>query len=235
MEQVISLSFEEMWEKILACDARYDGLFFTAVKTTGIYCRPSCRSRKPKKRNVDFYRSLPESEAAGYRPCKRCQPEVERSPWNDVVLRARTFIVARYRENLILKDVADHVGLSVYYFERLFKQETGETPRTYLEKVRVDRAAYLLKHSTLSNLEVGYASGFHTPSNFYRAFRRLRQCSPGQYRLEDRPVLREAPRAPAAGGRQRTAAADAPGVDTPRADMPRADMPRTSAPGADAP
>ncbi len=191
MRSAISLSFEEMWEKILACDARYDGLFFTAVKTTRIYCRPSCRSRKPKKQNVEFYLGLSESEAAGYRPCKRCQPEVEHSPWNDCVLQARSYLIAHYRENPMLADIANHVGLSPYYFERLFKQETGETPRIYLEKIRVDRAAHLLRCSTLSNLEIGYEAGFHTPSNFYRAFRRLHDCSPGEYRARGTPVVRE--------------------------------------------
>ncbi|MDO3410335.1 Ada metal-binding domain-containing protein [Saccharibacillus sp. CPCC 101409] len=191
MTEAIGLSFEEMWERIMACDARYDGLFFTAVKTTRIYCRPSCRSRKPKKVNVEFYTGLPEAEAAGYRPCKRCQPEVEHSPWNEIVHQARAFIVTRYRENPMLKDIAEHVNLSVYYLERLFKQETGETPRVYLEKVRVDRAAHLLRCSGKSNLEICYEAGFRTPSNFYKAFRRLHGCSPGEYRAQGAPIERE--------------------------------------------
>ncbi|GGO05246.1 AraC family transcriptional regulator [Saccharibacillus kuerlensis] len=185
------LSFEEMWERIMACDDRYDGLFFTAVKTTRIYCRPSCRSRKPKKENVDFYLVISEAEAAGYRPCKRCQPQVEHSPWNGFVLLARAFIVEHYRENLLLKDIAEHVKLSVHYLDRLFKQETGETPRLYLEKVRVDRAAHLLRWSEKSNLEICYEAGFHTPSNFYKAFRRHHDCSPGEYRNQGAPIMRE--------------------------------------------
>lgn len=188
------LSFEEMWARILACDARYDGLFFTAVKTTRIYCRPSCRSRKPKKQNVEFYPNLPDSEAAGYRPCKRCQPDVEHSPWHGFVLQARAFMIGHYREDLKLGDIANHIGLSPYYFERLFKQETGETPRIYVEKIRLDRAAHLLRCSELSNLEIGYEAGFRTPSNFYRAFRRLHGCSPGEYRSLGAPIVRESVR-----------------------------------------
>ena len=188
----LRLSFEEMWERIMACDARYDGMFFTAVKTTRIYCRPSCRSRKPKKQNVEFYREMAEAEAAGYRPCKRCQPEVEHSPWNGFILEARAFIVDHYREDLRLKDIADHVKLSAYYLERLFKQETSETPRVYLEKIRVDRAAHLLRCSECSNLEVCYEAGFRTPSNFYKAFKRHHGCSPGEYRSQGSPIVREA-------------------------------------------
>ncbi|OWR30011.1 adenosine deaminase [Saccharibacillus sp. O23] len=188
----IRLSFEEMWERIMACDARYDGMFFTAVKTTRIYCRPSCRSRKPKQKNVEFYLHMTEVEAAGYRPCKRCQPEVEHSPWNGFILEARSFIVDHYREDLRLKDIADHVKLSAYYLERLFKQETGETPRMYLEKIRVDRAAHLLRCSERPNLEVCYEAGFRTPSNFYKAFKRHHDCSPGEYRSQGAPIVREA-------------------------------------------
>ncbi|NGZ77094.1 bifunctional transcriptional activator/DNA repair enzyme AdaA [Saccharibacillus alkalitolerans] len=192
MSRKIQLSFEEMWARIMACDARYDGLFFTAVKTTRIYCRPSCRSRKPKKVNVEFYALRSEAVKAGYRPCKRCQPQVEHSPWNEFVLRAREFIVANHRKNLLLKHIADHVQLSAYYLERLFKQETGETPRLYLEKVRVDRAAYLLRCSERANLDICYEAGFHTPSNFYKAFRRHHGCSPGEYRSQGAPIVREA-------------------------------------------
>ncbi|MCQ4088273.1 bifunctional transcriptional activator/DNA repair enzyme AdaA [Saccharibacillus sp. JS10] len=190
--EAAGLSFEEMWARIIACDARYDGLFFTAVKTTRIYCRPSCRSRKPKKQNVTFYMQLDQAETAGYRPCKRCQPEVQHSPWNTFIEQARSFIVAHYREPLLLQDIADHVKLSAYYLERLFKQETNETPRMFLEKVRVDRAAHLLRCSDKTNLEVCYEAGFQTPSNFYKAFKRHHHCSPGEYRNQGTPIVREA-------------------------------------------
>lgn len=184
METKINLTFEEMWEKIIACDRSYDGLFFTAVKTTKIYCRPSCRSRKPKKVNVDFYFDMDEVEKAGFRPCKRCQPEVEQSPSMDIVKKVITFLINHYKENLLLKDIADQVGLSPFYLERLFKQETSETPRTYLEKIRIDKAAHLLKCTNLTNLEICYEIGFRSPSNFYKVFRNQKNCSPSEYRKE---------------------------------------------------
>ncbi|RJS60923.1 Ada metal-binding domain-containing protein [Bacillus sp. PK3_68] len=182
MVNTINLSFEEMWEKIMACDRKYDGLFFTAVKTTRIYCRPSCRSRKPKKMNVEFYTDINEVEKAGFRACKRCRPEVEQSPHMEIVRDIITFLVNHYKQNLILKDIAAEVGLSPFYLERLFKQETSETPRTYLEKIRIDKAAYLLKCTALTNLEICYEVGFQSPSNFYKVFRSLKNCSPSEYR-----------------------------------------------------
>jgi AraC family transcriptional regulator, regulatory protein of adaptative response / methylphosphotriester-DNA alkyltransferase methyltransferase len=84
MTNHMNLTFDEKWEIILACDRSYDGLFYNAVKTTKIYCRPSCRSKKPKKENVVFYQSIDAVEKAGFRSCKRCQPDVEllrRSSW----------------------------------------------------------------------------------------------------------------------------------------------------------
>lgn len=181
-----NLSFDEMWEKIIACDKTYDGIFFTAVITTKIYCRPSCRSRKPKKENVEFYHDINEVEKAGFRACKRCQPNVEHSPHIGLVKNVITFLVNHYKQKLVLQDVANHVGVSSYYLERLFKQETSETPRTYLEKIRVDKAAHLLKTTDRTNLEICYEVGFQSPSNFYKVFRRLNNCSPTEYRNLDR-------------------------------------------------
>lgn len=177
-----NLSFEEMWEKIMACDRTYDGLFYTAVKTTKIYCRPSCRSRKPKKVNVDFYHDIKEVEIAGFRACKRCQPKSDHSPHIVLVRKVIAFLVNHYKEKLELQDIANHVGVSAYYLERLFKQETSETPRTYLEKIRIDKAAHLLKNKERTNLEICYEVGFQSPSNFYKVFRRMKNCSPCEYR-----------------------------------------------------
>ncbi|MET3697747.1 AraC family transcriptional regulator of adaptative response / methylphosphotriester-DNA alkyltransferase methyltransferase [Bacillus oleivorans] len=190
MANQINLSFDEMWEKIIVCDRKYDGLFFTAVKTTKIYCRPSCRSRKPKKINVEFFFDFHEVEKAGYRPCKRCQPEVEHSPHIGLVKNVIAFLLNHYKQKLVLQDIANHVGVSSFYLERVFKQETAETPRTYLEKIRVDKAAYLLDKTMLTNLEICYDVGFQSPSNFYRVFRRLKNCSPNEYRALKEKELR---------------------------------------------
>lgn len=184
--ETINLSFDEMWEKIIACDSTYDGLFYTAVKTTKIYCRPSCRSRKPKKINVDFYQDILEVESAGFRACKRCQPEVEHSPHTELVRTVTGFLVNHYRQKLTLQDIADHVGMSPYHLERVFQQETSETPRSYLEKIRVDKAAYLLLTTNHTNLEICYEVGFQSPSSFYKVFRQLTKYSPSQYRRQER-------------------------------------------------
>jgi AraC family transcriptional regulator, regulatory protein of adaptative response / methylphosphotriester-DNA alkyltransferase methyltransferase len=178
----INLSFEEMWEKIIACDHTYDGLFYTAVKTTKIYCRPSCRSRKPKKCNVEFYDDMKKVEQAGFRACKRCKPDAPLSPNDELITKVISFLVSHYKEPLLLDDVANHVGVSSFYINRLFKKETSETPRSYLEKIRVDKAAHLLKYTDRSNLEICYETGFQSSSNFYKVFRSVKACSPSEYR-----------------------------------------------------
>lgn len=166
----------------MACDSSYDGLFYTAVKTTRIYCRPSCRSRKPKKINVDFYEKIAEVEEAGFRACKRCQPAAELSPQTELITTIKTYIVEHYKEPVQLQDIAAYAGVSPFYLERQFKQVMGETPRTYLEKIRVDKAAHLLNHTKQTNLEICYESGFQSPSNFYKAFKKMMNCSPSEYR-----------------------------------------------------
>jgi AraC family transcriptional regulator of adaptative response / methylphosphotriester-DNA alkyltransferase methyltransferase len=178
----INLSFNEKWDKIMECDRSYDGLFYTAVKTTKIFCRPSCRSRKPKKVNVEFYRTIPECEAAGFRACKRCQPEIEHCPQIDLVRKASQYLVNHFNKKVVLQDIADHVGVSPFYLERLFKEEMQETPREYVEKIRLDKAAFLLSTTTKTNLEICYDVGFQSPSNFYKAFKKRKNCSPNEYR-----------------------------------------------------
>ncbi|MFJ7647831.1 bifunctional transcriptional activator/DNA repair enzyme AdaA [Lysinibacillus sp. NPDC097279] len=182
MDINVNLSFDEMWEKIIACDRTYDGLFFTAVKTTKIYCRPSCRSRKPKKINVAFYDDRTKVEQAGFRACKRCQPEVEHSPHAQLIKVVTSFLMTEYKQTLTLQQIANHVGISPFHLERLFKQATAETPRTYLEKIRIDKAAHLLKSTNLTILEICFETGFLSSSNFYKVFRRQKSCSPTEYR-----------------------------------------------------
>ncbi|RDW15173.1 hypothetical protein CWR48_19270 [Oceanobacillus arenosus] len=85
---------------------------------------------------------------------------------------------------MVFVPIAAQVGLSPFYLERLFKQETSETPRAYLVNIRIDKAAHLLKFTTMTNLEICYEVGFRSPSNFYKVFRNIKNCSPSEYRKE---------------------------------------------------
>ncbi len=91
-------------------------------------------------------------------------------------------MIKEYKQQLTLQDIANNVGISPFYLERLFKQETAETPRSYLEKIRIDKAIHLLKSTDWTMLAICYDIGFQSPSNFYKVFRRMNNCSPTEYR-----------------------------------------------------
>ncbi|QDP42259.1 methylphosphotriester-DNA--protein-cysteine methyltransferase family protein [Radiobacillus deserti] len=171
-----------MWNIFLKGNRTYDGLFYVAVKTTKIYCRPSCKSRKPKKQNVAFYLNRKEVERAGYRACKRCQPEVDRSPQEKIVQQAVLYLMNHMNETVTLEKVAEHVGVSPFHLERIFKQEMCTTPRTYLEKMRIEKAIHLLEHTSKTNLDICYEVGFNSPSSFYKVFKKRVSLSPHAYR-----------------------------------------------------
>src|SRR5690606_6901567 len=122
----------DFWLAVTNRDAKADGRFFYAVKTTGIYCRPSCGARTPKRENTFFYLSGADAEKAGFRPCKRCKPE--QLPLTDQH-RAMIIGLCRHIEEAesppTLSALAKRAHLSPYHLHRLFKKMTGLTPKAY--------------------------------------------------------------------------------------------------------
>lgn len=176
-------SFHEMLKIANSCDDSYDGLFFYAVKTTGIFCRPSCKSRTPNKENITFFQTAEEAKEAGFRPCKRCQPDIlDFNPIMEIINDTKTYIKEHYTEKLTLKHIAQNIGISPYHLGRIFKKHTSKTPRSYLENIRVDKAVQLLKNTDLTVMEICYEVGFQSYSSFYHAFQKQTQKSPQQYR-----------------------------------------------------
>lgn len=154
-----TLTDTERWDAVLARDSRYDGRFVLAVRSTRIYCRPSCPARKPHRENVAFYHDAESAEAAGFRACKRCQPnalsaEVE---W---VERACAFI--RDAEAVpSLAEIGAHVGLSPFHLQRVFKRVMGISPRQYAESCRMERfKTHLRERGSVTDAmyEAGYGS-----------------------------------------------------------------------------
>ncbi|GIN74232.1 AraC family transcriptional regulator [Bacillus sp. J14TS2] len=177
------LSFNEMMKIANNCDDSYDGLFFYAVKTTGIFCRPSCKSRNPNKENITFFQTAEDARIAGFRPCKRCQPDmIKFDPIMDIINDTKAYIQRHYTEKLTLKQIAQNIGISPYHLGRIFKKHTSRTPRSYLENIRVSKAIHLLKNLDLSIMDICYEVGFQSYSSFYHAFQKQTQYSPQQYR-----------------------------------------------------
>lgn len=145
-------------------DRSLDGQFVGAVKTTGIYCKPSCPARRPLRENVEFFWTADEARVAGYRACMRCKP--------DAVGRDREAVAAALKlletaeESLSLEVLAEAVGYAPHHFHRLFKRDTGVTPAAYARSLRVKRAAAVLDGDG-SVTDAIYEAGYSGPSRFY--------------------------------------------------------------------
>src|SRR4051812_32263422 len=115
-----TISDDEAWSAVEARDARYDGRFVTAVRSTGIYCRPSCPARRPLRTNVSFFSGPDDAENAGYRACLRCKPRAPHveSSAAGAVERAREYLDAHADESVSLRDLASHAGLSASHLQR---------------------------------------------------------------------------------------------------------------------
>jgi AraC family transcriptional regulator of adaptative response/methylated-DNA-[protein]-cysteine methyltransferase len=154
---------ESCWQAILARDASRDGTFDYGVRSTGVYCRPSCPSRRPRRRGVVFF-PLPEvAEQCGYRPCRRCRPrQVEAAdPHVEIVRRTCRHIEANLEGPLTLADLAGQADLSPCHLQRVFKRITGITPRQYADACRLGRLKARLRERrtvTMALYEAGYGS-----------------------------------------------------------------------------
>ncbi|QTD41054.1 bifunctional transcriptional activator/DNA repair enzyme AdaA [Sporosarcina sp. Te-1] len=179
------LSKEMMWKATASCDATYDGVFFYAVKTTGIYCRPSCKSRIPNDKNVTFFWSADDAQRAGYRPCKRCRPDLrfpKYDPLAFILEDTIQLIKTCYKQNISSHDIASNVGVSRFHLNRIFKDRMGCTPRMYMERIRINKAKELLLTTEYNSTQIGYQIGYQSISSFYNAFKRNTGFSPSQFR-----------------------------------------------------
>lgn len=179
------LSPEQMWRAFVGRDARYDGRFFTAVRTTGIFCRPSCTCRKPRRDNVEYYPSADAAARAGYRPCKRCRPEFaggSAEAERRFAERALAVMRARAGEAVTLADLADDLAASPSAFARRFRSADGRSPMRALADVRAERAERLLSSSACTVLQAALEAGFGSVSSLSRAFRRRTGMAPSAFR-----------------------------------------------------
>jgi AraC family transcriptional regulator of adaptative response/methylated-DNA-[protein]-cysteine methyltransferase len=158
---------EERWQAVKRRDPAFDGTFLFAVRTTGIYCRPSCASRQAKRENVSFFETDAQAEKAGYRACKRCRPDKlgAPDPQMQAVKRACERIETA-EEAPRLAELAASAGLSPYHFHRVFKALTGVTPKAYGAETRARRAADKLRTAETVT-EAIYDAGFNSSSRFY--------------------------------------------------------------------
>jgi len=158
---------EERWQAVKRRDPAFDGQFLFAVRTTGVFCRPSCASRPAKRENVSFFSSVAEAEKAGYRACKRCRPDKLGAPDPQVqAVKRACERIETAEEAPKLAELAATAGLSPYHFHRVFKAITGVTPKAYAAETRARRAADKLRTAGTVT-EAIYDAGFNSSSRFY--------------------------------------------------------------------
>ncbi len=177
------MEHDELWTAVLARDAARDGAFVYAVQSTGIYCRPSCPSRKPKREQVNFYRQPAEAEAAGFRPCLRCHPTGEAPDDPNVALMSD---VCRYLEQYddripTLDELSARFGLSSYHLQRTFKRIVGVSPRQYAGAYRQARFRAALQDGADVTAAV-YHAGYGSGSSAYEESRNALGMTPARYR-----------------------------------------------------
>ncbi len=179
----LCMTFDEMYEAVLENNESYDSVFFYAVKSTGIYCRPSCKSRAPKKENVEFFSQAHEAQAAGYRPCKRCRSDLlDYKPMQDMANKLKKLIDAGFAETANLHEEMDKIGLSRKRMVEIFKEEYGMTPSQYINELRHEEAKKLLIQSNDEIIDIAYSIGFGSLSAFYKFFKERTGMSPAAYR-----------------------------------------------------
>jgi AraC family transcriptional regulator, regulatory protein of adaptative response / DNA-3-methyladenine glycosylase II len=172
---------------VQAKDARFDGWFFTAVRTTGIYCRPSCPVVPPKPENMQFFPSAAAAQQAGFRACKRCRPDASPgSPeWDvraDVVARAMRLIADGVIDGGGVPELASRLGYSVRQVERLLQAELGAGPLALARAQRAQTARLLIETSSLPMGDVAFAAGFASIRTFNDTVREVFALSPSQLR-----------------------------------------------------
>jgi AraC family transcriptional regulator of adaptative response / DNA-3-methyladenine glycosylase II len=187
------LDFDTCNAARLRRDPAFDGRFFTAVKTTRIYCRPVCPVKHPLTKNVTFYPSAAAAERDGYRPCLRCRPETTPfcPAWNGTkttVGRALKLIEDGVLDDGHVDELAERLGIGARHLSRLFQRHVGASPVQTAKTVRLQRAKRLLDETDLQITEIATRAGFRSLRHFNAAFVDLYEQPPSGFRRRRSPA-----------------------------------------------
>jgi len=217
----VYLDVQRCVRAVQARDERFDGWFFTAVLTTGIYCRPSCPATPPKPENMRFFPSAAAAQQAGFRACKRCRPgAVPGSPqWNeraDLVARAMRLIADGLVDREGVPGLATRLGYSVRQLERQLMAELGAGPLALARAQRAQTARLLIETTTLPMTDLAYAAGFASVRAFNETVREVFALSPSELRVraQTRAKAGDEPGAPGRTAGSQTAGSQTAGSQT---------------------
>src|SRR5437763_2243656 len=173
---------EERWQAVVDRNRGADGAFFFSVRTTGVYCRPSCGTRLPRRENVAFHATSADAERAGFRPCKRCRPNgpslAER---HAAAVSKACRMMEGAEEAPSLGELAQVAGLSPYHFHRVFREVTGVSPKAYAAATRAKRVRTALPQSGTVTQAI-YGAGFNSNGRFYSGSSEMLGMTPRQFR-----------------------------------------------------
>jgi len=174
------------WAALRTRDARADGRFYYSVRSTGVYCRPSCAARPAKRENVAFHETCAQAEAAGFRPCKRCKPDQAPQAERRAAAVAAACRAIEAADPLgekapDLDTLAQSAGMSRFHFHRVFKEVTGLTPRAYAQARRAERLRAQLPGAG-SVTEAMYDAGYNSSGRFYAQSKEMLGMQPADYR-----------------------------------------------------
>jgi len=173
---------DDKWSAVLDRNSCADGVFFYSVDTTGVYCRPSCPARRPRRENVGFHDSADDAERAGFRPCQRCHPrEAPAAERRAGIVTQACRLIEAADDPLDLDTLASAVGMSRFHFHRMFKAATGLTPKTYARAHRARRVREGLERGTAIT-QVMYEAGFSSSGRFYSASEQMLGMTPSSFR-----------------------------------------------------
>ena len=175
-------SDEERWAAVARRDRSADGSFYYSVRTTGVYCRPSCAARLALRENVRFHSSCEEAERAGFRPCKRCRPnEAGLAERRAAVVASACRLIETSEEMPNLEALAESAGVSRFHFHRVFKSVTGLTPKAYAAAHRARRVREELPRSDTVTAAI-YGAGFNSGGRFYATATETLGMTPTRFR-----------------------------------------------------
>lgn len=178
---------DERWNAVTNCDESYDGTFFYAVKSTGIFCKPSCKSRTPKQGHVCYFDTKEAAEAAGFRPCKRCRSDLtEYEPVRELASQAKFLIDNCFAERGRLSEKMKQLGVSSSHLAVIFRKQYGVSPIEYLNRVRAEQSKCLLSDMTVRITDIAGRIGFESTSAFTCFFRKQTGMTPTEYRVRSR-------------------------------------------------
>ena len=181
--RALETASDPRWAAVAARDAAADGQFFYSVKSTGVYCRPSCAARQPRPENVAFHATAADAERAGFRPCRRCKPD---QPARNEQQAAQVAALCRFIENAdetpTLNQLAERAGLSSFHLHRIFKEVTGLTPKAYAGAHRDRRVREALARGGTTVTDAIYDAGYNSNGRFYERSNEVLGMTPTRFR-----------------------------------------------------